>query len=91
MNALPTSAWRSTFVFDGKTSARSPTGNGQARTRSHGSDTLATTVTPTTSKRFMRAIFDANEAYAKNPAAMTPLVAEWSGRDEKSSPRCRSA
>jgi ABC-type nitrate/sulfonate/bicarbonate transport system substrate-binding protein len=34
-------------------------------------------------KRFMRAIFDANEAYAKNPAAMTPLVAEWSGQDEK--------
>ncbi len=34
-------------------------------------------------KRFMRAIFDANETYAKNPAAMTPLVAEWSGQDEK--------
>jgi ABC-type nitrate/sulfonate/bicarbonate transport system substrate-binding protein len=34
-------------------------------------------------KRFMRAIFDANEAYAKNPAAMTPLVAEWSGQDDK--------
>ncbi|MGZ5840922.1 MAG: ABC transporter substrate-binding protein [Xanthobacteraceae bacterium] len=34
-------------------------------------------------KRFMRAIFDANEAYAKSPATMTPLVAEWSGQDEK--------
>src|SRR3984885_15340511 len=34
-------------------------------------------------KRFMRAIFDANESYAKSPVAMTPLVAEWSGQDEK--------
>jgi ABC-type nitrate/sulfonate/bicarbonate transport system substrate-binding protein len=34
-------------------------------------------------KRFMRAIFDANEAYAKSPATMAPLVAEWSGQDEK--------
>jgi ABC-type nitrate/sulfonate/bicarbonate transport system substrate-binding protein len=34
-------------------------------------------------KRFMRAIFDANEAYAKEPAKMTPLVAEWSGQEEK--------
>jgi ABC-type nitrate/sulfonate/bicarbonate transport system substrate-binding protein len=34
-------------------------------------------------KRFMRAIFDANEAYAKSLATMTPLVAEWSGQDEK--------
>jgi ABC-type nitrate/sulfonate/bicarbonate transport system substrate-binding protein len=34
-------------------------------------------------KRFMRAIFDANEVYAKDPAKMTPLVAEWSGQDEK--------
>ena len=34
-------------------------------------------------KRFMRAIFDANEAYSKDPAAMTPLVAEWSGQDVK--------
>jgi ABC-type nitrate/sulfonate/bicarbonate transport system substrate-binding protein len=34
-------------------------------------------------KRFMRAIFDANEAYAKSPAAMASLVAEWSGQDEK--------
>ena len=31
-------------------------------------------------KRFMRAIFDANEAYAKEPAKMAPLVAEWSGQ-----------
>jgi ABC-type nitrate/sulfonate/bicarbonate transport system substrate-binding protein len=34
-------------------------------------------------KRFMRAIFDANDAYNKDPAAMVPLVAEWSGQDEK--------
>jgi ABC-type nitrate/sulfonate/bicarbonate transport system substrate-binding protein len=34
-------------------------------------------------KRFMRAIFDANETYAKAPEKMTPLVAEWSGQDEK--------
>jgi NitT/TauT family transport system substrate-binding protein len=34
-------------------------------------------------KRFMRAIFDANEAYAKEPEKMAPLVAEWSGQDEK--------
>ena len=34
-------------------------------------------------KRFMRAIFDANEAYAKSPATMAPLVAEWSGQDER--------
>jgi ABC-type nitrate/sulfonate/bicarbonate transport system substrate-binding protein len=33
--------------------------------------------------RFMRAIFDANEAYAKSPVTMTPLVAEWSGQEEK--------
>jgi NitT/TauT family transport system substrate-binding protein len=34
-------------------------------------------------KRFMRAIFDANEAYAKSPGSMAPLIAEWSGQDEK--------
>jgi ABC-type nitrate/sulfonate/bicarbonate transport system substrate-binding protein len=34
-------------------------------------------------KRFMRAIFDANEAYIKAPAEMTSLVAEWSGQEEK--------
>jgi NitT/TauT family transport system substrate-binding protein len=34
-------------------------------------------------KRFMRAIFDANEEYAKAPGKMTPLIAEWSGQDEK--------
>ena len=34
-------------------------------------------------KRFMRAIFDANEAYEKDPAAMAPVIAEWSGQDEK--------
>jgi ABC-type nitrate/sulfonate/bicarbonate transport system substrate-binding protein len=34
-------------------------------------------------RRFMRAIFDANEAYAKDPEKMRPLIAEWSGQDEK--------
>jgi NitT/TauT family transport system substrate-binding protein len=34
-------------------------------------------------RRFMRAIFDANEAYAKAPQIMVPLIAEWSGQDEK--------
>ena len=34
-------------------------------------------------KRFMLAIFDANAVYAKSPAAMTSVVAEWSGQDEK--------
>jgi NitT/TauT family transport system substrate-binding protein len=34
-------------------------------------------------KRFMLAIFDANATYARSPAAMTPVIAEWSGQDEK--------
>ena len=34
-------------------------------------------------KRFMLAIFDANAAYAKSPAEMTSVVAEWSGQDDK--------
>lgn len=34
-------------------------------------------------KRFMRAIFDANAAYAKDPVAMVSVIAEWSGQDEK--------
>jgi ABC-type nitrate/sulfonate/bicarbonate transport system substrate-binding protein len=34
-------------------------------------------------RRFMRAIFDANDEYAKAPAKMVPLIAEWSGQDEK--------
>jgi ABC-type nitrate/sulfonate/bicarbonate transport system substrate-binding protein len=34
-------------------------------------------------KRFMLAIFDANAAYAKDPKAMIPVVAEWSGQDDK--------
>jgi ABC-type nitrate/sulfonate/bicarbonate transport system substrate-binding protein len=38
---------------------------------------------PDVAKRFMRAIFDANEAYARAPAEMTALVAEWSGQDDK--------
>ena len=31
-------------------------------------------------KRFMRAIFDANDEYKKEPDKMTPLIAEWSGQ-----------
>jgi ABC-type nitrate/sulfonate/bicarbonate transport system substrate-binding protein len=31
-------------------------------------------------KRFMRAIFDANAEYKKEPDKMTPLIAEWSGQ-----------
>jgi ABC-type nitrate/sulfonate/bicarbonate transport system substrate-binding protein len=38
---------------------------------------------PEVARRFMRAIADANEAYARAPAEMTPIVAEWSGQDEK--------
>jgi ABC-type nitrate/sulfonate/bicarbonate transport system substrate-binding protein len=38
---------------------------------------------PEIAKRFMRAIFDANEAYAKAPGEMTAMVAEWSGQDDK--------
>ena len=34
-------------------------------------------------KRFMHAIFDANEAYTKDPEKMRPLIAEWSGQDER--------
>jgi ABC-type nitrate/sulfonate/bicarbonate transport system substrate-binding protein len=34
-------------------------------------------------KRFMRAIFDANAAYAKDPASMVSAITEWSGQDEK--------
>lgn len=34
-------------------------------------------------KRFMLAIFDANAAYAKDPKAMVPVIAEWSGQDDK--------
>jgi ABC-type nitrate/sulfonate/bicarbonate transport system substrate-binding protein len=34
-------------------------------------------------RRFMRAIFDANEEYAKVPHKMVPLIAEWSGQDEQ--------
>ena len=38
---------------------------------------------PDVARRFMRAIADANAAYAKAPAEMTSIVAEWSGQDEK--------
>ena len=31
----------------------------------------------------LRAIADANEAYARAPADMTALIAEWSGQDDK--------
>ncbi|MEI4896901.1 hypothetical protein Q8G71_37065, partial [Klebsiella pneumoniae] len=34
-------------------------------------------------RRFMRAIFDANGTYAKDPSKMVPLIAGWSGQDEK--------
>src|SRR3954468_17771426 len=34
-------------------------------------------------RRFLRAIADANEAYARAPAEMTSLIGEWSGQDEK--------
>jgi ABC-type nitrate/sulfonate/bicarbonate transport system substrate-binding protein len=32
-------------------------------------------------KRFMRAIFDANVAYAKSPGDMVSAISEWSGQD----------
>jgi ABC-type nitrate/sulfonate/bicarbonate transport system substrate-binding protein len=38
---------------------------------------------PDTARRFLRAIADANEAFARAPADMTPLIAEWSGQDDK--------
>jgi len=38
---------------------------------------------PEAAKRFMRAIADANEAYAKAPRDMTSIIAEWSGQDDK--------
>src|ERR1700730_6735390 len=34
-------------------------------------------------KRFLQAIADANEAYARAPDDMTSLIAEWSGQDDK--------
>jgi ABC-type nitrate/sulfonate/bicarbonate transport system substrate-binding protein len=34
-------------------------------------------------RRFMRAIFDANVAYARSPADMASAIAEWSGQDMK--------
>jgi NitT/TauT family transport system substrate-binding protein len=36
-----------------------------------------------TARRFLRAIADANEAYARAPADMMSVIAEWSGQDEK--------
>ena len=38
---------------------------------------------PEIAKRFLRAIADANEAYARAPTDMTAVIAEWSGQDEK--------
>src|SRR5262245_59461306 len=38
---------------------------------------------PDISRRFLRAIADANEAYARAPDEMTALIAEWSGQDDK--------
>jgi len=41
------------------------------------------TKSPDIAKRFMRAIADANEAYARTPGDMTAVIAEWSGQDDK--------
>jgi ABC-type nitrate/sulfonate/bicarbonate transport system substrate-binding protein len=38
---------------------------------------------PEIARRFLHAIADANEAYARAPADMTALIAEWSGQDDK--------
>jgi ABC-type nitrate/sulfonate/bicarbonate transport system substrate-binding protein len=38
---------------------------------------------PEIARRFLRAIADANEAYARAPADMTALIAEWGGQDDK--------
>src|SRR5215510_1334460 len=38
---------------------------------------------PEIARRFLRAIADANEAYARAPTDMPVVVAEWSGQDEK--------
>ena len=38
---------------------------------------------PEIARRFLRAIADANEAYARPPVDMTAVIAEWSGQDEK--------
>src|SRR5262249_6335212 len=38
---------------------------------------------PDIAKRVLRAIADANEAYARAPDDMTALIAEWSGQDDK--------
>jgi len=37
---------------------------------------------PEVARRFLRAIADANEAFARAPADMTALIAEWSGQEE---------
>src|SRR5215813_2700645 len=38
---------------------------------------------PDTAKRFMRAIANANAAYARATGEMTSIIAEWSGQDDK--------
>jgi len=38
---------------------------------------------PEIARRFMRAIADANAAYARAPDEMTSVIAEWSGQDDK--------
>jgi sulfonate transport system substrate-binding protein len=38
---------------------------------------------PEVAKRFLRAIADANAAYARAPAEMTAVIEEWSGQEEK--------
>jgi ABC-type nitrate/sulfonate/bicarbonate transport system substrate-binding protein len=38
---------------------------------------------PDVARRFMRAIADANAAYARAPGEMASVIAEWSGQDDK--------
>jgi ABC-type nitrate/sulfonate/bicarbonate transport system substrate-binding protein len=38
---------------------------------------------PDVARRFLRAIFDANEAYANAKEQLLPAIAEWGGEDEK--------
>jgi ABC-type nitrate/sulfonate/bicarbonate transport system substrate-binding protein len=38
---------------------------------------------PVVARRFMSAIFEANDAYSRSPKELASLVAEWSGQDIK--------
>jgi len=40
-------------------------------------------VAPDVARRFLRAIFEANAAYESAREQMAPVMAEWSGTDEK--------